>query len=157
MEEVANNDAAQPLVDAPWQARREFRRMRIDTIAGMAISNIVALAIMVGTAATLHAAGETSIGTAGDAARALQPIAGKLAFLLFSLGIIGTGLLAVPVLAGSTAYADRWAGECGQTLEPQGTTAKQLQITDRWPSARVTCRYRSTTGGAARPGRYTGR
>ena len=105
VEEVANNADAEPLIDAPWQARREFRRMRIDTFAGMAVSNLVAIAIMIGTAATLHAAGKTSIDTAADAARALQPIAGSFAFLLFSLGIIGTGLLAVPVLAGSTAYA----------------------------------------------------
>lgn len=105
VEEVANDAEAAPLVDAPWQARREFRRMRFDTFSGMAISNLVAIAIMIGTAATLHAAGKTSIETAADAAHALQPIAGSFAFLLFSLGIIGTGLLAVPVLAGSAAYA----------------------------------------------------
>jgi len=71
----------------------------------MAASNLVAIAIMIGTAATLHAAGKTDIGTAADAARALQPIAGRFAFLIFSLGIVGTGLLAIPVLAGSAAYA----------------------------------------------------
>ena len=64
-----------------------------------------AIAIMIGTAATLHAENLTTIETAADAARALRPIAGHFAFLLFSLGIIGTGLLAVPVLAGSAAYA----------------------------------------------------
>ncbi len=79
--------------------------MRVDTLVGMAVSNLVALAIMISTAATLHAAGKTDIQTAADAARALQPIAGKFAFLLFSLGIIGTGMLAIPVLAGSAAYA----------------------------------------------------
>lgn len=105
VEEVVNDEQAEALVDAPWQARREFRRMRLDTFAGMAVSNIVALAIMIATAATLHAAGKTSIETAAEAAGALQPIAGNFAFLLFSLGIIGTGLLAVPVLAGSSAYA----------------------------------------------------
>ena len=79
--------------------------MRVDTIAGMAVSNLVALAIMISTAATLHAAGKTDIQTAAQAAQALQPIAGKFAFLLFSLAIIGTGMLAIPVLAGSAAYA----------------------------------------------------
>ena len=105
VEEVNQTQGAQPLVADGAQAPREFRRMRLDTFAGMAISNLVAIAIIIGTAATLHAAGKTSIDTAADAARALQPVAGKFAFLLFSLGIIGTGLLAVPVLAGSAAYA----------------------------------------------------
>ena len=105
VEEVEADDASEPLVDAPWQARRAFRRMRLDTFFGMAVSNLVALAIIMGTAATLHAAGKTDIATAADAARALEPVAGKFAFLIFSLGIIGTGLLAVPVLAGSAAYA----------------------------------------------------
>jgi len=105
VEEVKQDAKAEPLVDAPWQARREFRRMRLDTFAGMAVSNIVALAIMIGTAATLHAKGINTITTAADAAKALEPVAGKFAFLLFALGIIGTGLLAVPVLAGSAAYA----------------------------------------------------
>ncbi|WP_010188037.1 divalent metal cation transporter [Sphingomonas sp. PAMC 26605] len=79
--------------------------MRLDTFGGMAICNLVAIAIMIGTAATLHAAGKTDINTAADAAQALRPVAGQFAFLLFALGIIGTGLLAVPVLAGSAAYA----------------------------------------------------
>jgi NRAMP (natural resistance-associated macrophage protein)-like metal ion transporter len=105
VEDVDQNDAAEPLVDAPWQARREFRRMRLDTFAGMAVSNLVAIAIMIGTAATLNASGHSDIQTAADAAKALEPVAGKFAFLLFALGIIGTGLLAVPVLAGSAAFA----------------------------------------------------
>ena len=105
VEEVDQDDAKQPLKVAPHQARAEFRRIRIDTIAGMAVSNLVALAIMIGTAATLHATGRTDIQSAADAARALQPVAGRFAFLIFSLGIIGTGLLAIPVLAGSAAYA----------------------------------------------------
>jgi Mn2+/Fe2+ NRAMP family transporter len=79
--------------------------MRIDTIAGMAVTNLVALAIMISTAATLHAAGKTDIQSAAQAAEALKPIAGNFAFALFSLGIIGTGMLAIPVLAGSAAYA----------------------------------------------------
>jgi NRAMP (natural resistance-associated macrophage protein)-like metal ion transporter len=105
VEEVDQDPNKHALKEAPREAPREFRRIRFDTFAGMAISNLVALAIMIGTAATLHAAGKTQIDTAADAAKALQPLAGEFAFLLFSLGIIGTGLLAIPVLAGSTAYA----------------------------------------------------
>lgn len=120
VEEVRQDDAAEPLVDAPWQARREFRRMKLDTFAGMAVSNIVALAIMLGTAATLHAQGTTAIATAADAAKALQPVAGRFAFLLFALGIVGTGLLAVPVLAGSAAYAigESRGWKCGLEHKP---------------------------------------
>ncbi|GGB43447.1 iron transporter [Sphingomonas metalli] len=119
-EEVHRNPHEEPLVDAPWQARREFRRMRLDTFVGMAVSNLVAIAIMIGTAATLHAAGMSSINTAADAAKALQPVAGRFAFLLFSLGIIGTGLLAVPVLAGSAAYAigESRGWKCGLDQRP---------------------------------------
>jgi Mn2+/Fe2+ NRAMP family transporter len=94
-----------PLKEAPDQAKGEFRRMKIDTFAGMAISNIVAIAIMISTAATLNVAGKHDVTSAAQAAEALRPIAGHFAFLLFALGIIGTGLLAVPILAGSAAYA----------------------------------------------------
>jgi Mn2+/Fe2+ NRAMP family transporter len=80
-------------------------RIEFDTYAGMIFSNLIALAIIVGTAATLHASGKTEIATAADAAAALKPIAGDFAFTIFALGIVGTGLLAVPVLAGSAAYA----------------------------------------------------
>lgn len=105
VEEIADRAGERPLREDGEAAERELARIRIDTWSGMALSNIVAIAIMIGTAATLHAAGKTSIETAADAAAALQPIAGRFSFLLFSLGIIGTGLLAVPVLAGSAAYA----------------------------------------------------
>jgi len=105
VEEVDRDEAKHALNDAPDEAAGEFRRINLDTFAGMAVSNLVALAIMIGTAATLHASGKTDIATAADAASALKPIAGHFAFLLFSLGIIGTGMLAIPVLAGSTAYA----------------------------------------------------
>ena len=71
----------------------------------MLVSNLIAIAIIIATAATLHQHGVTNINTAADAASALKPIAGRFAFALFSIGIIGTGLLAVPVLAGSTGYA----------------------------------------------------
>jgi NRAMP (natural resistance-associated macrophage protein)-like metal ion transporter len=93
------------LVDAPEQGRAALRRIELDTLVGMGFSNLVALAIMVTTAATLHANGTTDIQTSAQAAEALRPIAGQFAFAVFALGIIGTGLLAVPVLAGSGAYA----------------------------------------------------
>jgi len=82
----------------------EIKKMRTDTWSGMFISNLVQFFIVVATAATLFTHGVTNIGTAADAATALRPIAGQYAFLLFSLGIIGSGLLAVPILAGSASY-----------------------------------------------------
>jgi Mn2+/Fe2+ NRAMP family transporter len=105
VEEVKEREGAKPLERAPSQARREFTRIRIDTLIGMGFSNAVALFIIVSTAATLHAKGITDIQTSAQAAEALRPIAGKFVFLVFGLGIIGTGLLAVPVLAGSAAFA----------------------------------------------------
>lgn len=93
------------LVEAPNESGHAFHRIRLDTYVGMAFANLVALAIIVTTAATLHAKGVTDIETSQQAADALRPVAGNFAYLIFSLGIIGTGLLAVPVLAGSTAYA----------------------------------------------------
>jgi len=87
------------------KAEAELRRIRWDTMVGMAFSEIIAFFIMLTAAATLHAAGKTDIQTSAEAAQALKPIAGPLAFALFSAGIIGTGLLALPVLAGSAAYA----------------------------------------------------
>jgi len=82
-----------------------FRRISFDTWTGMAFSNLVAFSIIVTTGATLHASGITTIVTAAQAAEALRPVAGELTFVLFAAGIIGTGMLAVPVLAGSAAYA----------------------------------------------------
>jgi Mn2+/Fe2+ NRAMP family transporter len=105
VEELNHHADQKPLTEDPAEAPGAFARMRIDTIAGMALSNLVGLAIMIATAATLHAAGHTNIQTAAEAARALEPLAGKFAFLLFTVGIVGTGLLAIPVLAGSAAYA----------------------------------------------------
>jgi Mn2+/Fe2+ NRAMP family transporter len=89
----------------PEQARAHFRRIKVDTYVGMIFSNSIALCIMLTTAATLHAAGVTQIASASQAAEALRPLAGDFAFLLFAAGIVGTGLLAVPILAGSAAYA----------------------------------------------------
>jgi Mn2+/Fe2+ NRAMP family transporter len=94
-----------PLVAAPRQAPGAFSRIRLDTYFGMAISNLVALAIIITAAATLHANGSTDDQTLQQAAEVLRPVAGRFAFLIFALGIIGTGLLAVPVLVGSAAYA----------------------------------------------------
>ncbi|MGA3398117.1 MAG: Nramp family divalent metal transporter [Acetobacteraceae bacterium] len=96
---------AQPLLDAPEQAPAEIGRMRFDTYIGMAYSNVVSLFIIVSTAATLNAHGVTDIQTSSQAAEALRPIAGMFTFTLFAGGIIGIGLLAVPVLAGTGAYA----------------------------------------------------
>lgn len=86
-------------------ARGHLRRIRWDTYIGMGFSNLVAFFIILSAAATLNRAGVTDIQTSAQAAEALRPLAGEFAFLLFSLGIIGTGMLAVPVLAGSAAYA----------------------------------------------------
>ncbi len=89
----------------PADVRHHLRRIKADTIVGMSFSNLIAFFIILSTAATLHAAGVTDIQTSAQAAEALRPVAGEFTFLLFSLGIIGTGMLAVPVLAGSAAYA----------------------------------------------------
>ena len=94
-----------PLVRAPAQAPAALRRIRIDTLVGMAVAVLVGLAITVTTAATLHAHGVTKVEGSAQVAEALRPAAGPLALAVFALGIIGTGLLAVPVLAGSAAYA----------------------------------------------------
>lgn len=94
-----------PLHDHPEQAVRQLRRIKIDTYLGMGFSNLIAFFIMLTTATTLYAHGVRDIQSSAQAAEALRPIAGKFAFLLFSMGIIGTGLLAVPVLAGSSAFA----------------------------------------------------
>jgi len=105
VEEEMENPVSKPLKDAPEQAPMELERIRLDTYIGMGFSNIVALFIIIATAATLHAHGVTDIQSSSQAAEALRPIAGKFAFWVFALGIIGTGMLALPVLAGSAAYA----------------------------------------------------
>ena len=105
VEEQRATPGHEPLREAPDQAAHHLDRIKVDTWVGMTFSNGIALCIMLTTAATLHVQGVTSIDTAEQAAAALRPIAGNFAFLLFSAGIVGTGLLAVPVLAGSAAYA----------------------------------------------------
>ncbi len=105
VEEERENRTAKPLLRAPWQAKREFARIRLDTIIGMLISNAIAFFIVVTTAATLHARGVTNINTAADAAEALRSVAGPFTFVVFAAGMVGTGLLALPVLSGSAAFA----------------------------------------------------
>jgi Mn2+/Fe2+ NRAMP family transporter len=120
VEEIEQDPQAKALVRAPNGAKREIRRIRLDTFVGIAVSNVVALAIITSTAATLHAAGKTEIASAADVAEALRPLAGEFAFFIFSLGLIGTGLLSLPVLAGSAAYpfgeAQGW--KCGLENKP---------------------------------------
>ncbi len=105
VEEIKERPGARPLFRAPEQARVEFSRIRWDTYIGMGLSNLVALFIVLTTAATLHAHGVTNIQTSAQAAEALRPIAGPGVFVVFALGIVGTGLLALPVLGSSAAYA----------------------------------------------------
>jgi Mn2+/Fe2+ NRAMP family transporter len=93
------------LVRNPRKAGREIRRIRWDTWSGMFFSDITAYFIILATAVTLHVAGVTNIDSAAKAASALKPIAGKFAYALFALGILGVGMIGVPVLAGSAGYA----------------------------------------------------
>jgi Mn2+/Fe2+ NRAMP family transporter len=94
-----------PLMHDRRAANRELRRIGWDTWSGMAYSNIIAYVIILATAVTLNRAGVTNIETAAQAASALRPLAGEFAFILFALGILGVGLIGVPVLAGAGAYA----------------------------------------------------
>jgi len=121
VEEVTQNEGEKPLKAVPSQAPKQLDRIRIDTYVGMAFSNIVAFFIILTAAATLHAGGITEISTSAQAAKALEPLAGRFAFLLFVCGIVGTGLLAVPVLAASACYgigeACRW--RCSLERKPR--------------------------------------
>jgi len=105
VEDEKERPGALALTRAPEQARSEFSRIRIDTYLGMAISNVIAFFIVVTTATTLHAHGITNIQTSAEAAEALRAVAGQFTFVVFAAGIIGTGMLTLPVLAGSAAYA----------------------------------------------------
>jgi len=100
MEDVGDGPA-----HSPRTVRHHLRRIKADTIVGMTFSNLVAFFIILSTGATLHLSGINHIQSSAQAAEALRPIAGDFTFLLFAMGIIGTGLLAVPVLAGSAGYA----------------------------------------------------
>src|SRR5690242_9991588 len=114
-----------PLKEKHSGAEKEFSRIRLDTLIGMAFSNLIAIAIIITTASTLHVQGKTDIQSSAQAAEALKPIAGPLAELVFAIGIVGTGLLAIPVLAGSTAYAigegRRW--KVGLSRKPKEAVA----------------------------------
>ena len=105
VEEIHRVAEDQPLLRAPAQRAAQFKRLRLDTIVGMGFSNLIAFFMIVASAATLHQQGISHVETTTQAAQALKPIAGNFAFVLFAAGIIGTGLLALPVLAGSAAYA----------------------------------------------------
>lgn len=117
VEEMARGRKRQPLRLLNRDSHPEINRIALDTTVGMVFSNLIAFFIILTTAVTLHANGIREIQTAADAANALRPIAGNLTFLLFALGIIGTGLLAVPVLAGSAAYGVAEAFGWPSTLE----------------------------------------
>ena len=117
VEELNAQPGAKALRDTPALARADFTRIKVDTYVGMGFSNLVAFFIMLTTAVTLNVHGITDIESASQAATALRPVAGEFAFLLFSLGIVGTGMLAVPVLAGSAAYAMAGAFRWQNSLE----------------------------------------
>jgi Mn2+/Fe2+ NRAMP family transporter len=126
VEELQADPAAAPLKRAPRQVRRQLRRIKLDTAIGMGFSNLVAWSIMLTTAVTLNAHGIFHVGSSAQAAAALRPIAGELAFALFALGIIGTGLLAIPVLAGSAAYAMAGALNWRSSLELEPQAARKF-------------------------------
>lgn len=105
VEEMQAKPRQKPLRSAPRQASSQFQRIRVDTCLGMAMSNLIGYFIILTVAVTLNSHGQTRIDNAAQAAEALRPIAGPIAGLLFAAGIVGTGLLALPVLAGSAAYA----------------------------------------------------
>jgi Mn2+/Fe2+ NRAMP family transporter len=125
-EEIEDMQAsrAAPLVNDAREADRELRRIRWDTWSGMLYSDITAYFIILATAVTLHAAGITNIETAAQAASALRPLAGDYAFVLFALGILGVGLIGVPVLAGSAAYELSEAMGWKWGLERKATDAR---------------------------------
>ncbi len=125
VEDEEGDPSAGPLKTHPDEAPLQLARINWETGIGMAVSNLVAFFIILTTAATLHANGQTDIANTQQAAEALKPIAGEAAFLLFSLGIVGTGLLAVPVLAASAAYA------VGETRD--WTIGLECKPSEAWP------------------------
>ncbi|MDE2401848.1 MAG: divalent metal cation transporter [Burkholderiales bacterium] len=126
VEEQRTHPGELPLKGALEQADAALHRIKVDTSIGMAFSNLVAFFIVLTTAVTLNLNGITDIQTSAQAASALRPIAGEFAFMLFSLGIIGTGLLAVPVLAGSAAYAMAGAFKWESSLELKPSAARKF-------------------------------
>ena len=128
-EDVRTTAADQPLKQKPVQAPVQLDRIRADTVIGMACSNIVAFFIILTTATTLHAHGQTDIQTATQAAKAIEPLAGRFTFLLFAAGIVGTGMLAIPILAGSAAYGVSEAFNWPASLERKPQKAKGFYVT----------------------------
>lgn len=129
VEDVTLNSAEHPLKGAPKQAPAQLGRIRVDTYLGMAFSNLVAFFIILTAASTLYSHGIHDIQTADQAARALEPLAGKFAFSLFAAGIVGSGLLAVPVLAGSAAYAVSEVFQWRASLQSKPRRASQFYVT----------------------------
>ena len=126
VEEVRVDPTQQALTKSPEQAAEQFDRIRADTYFGMAVSNVIAFFIILTAASTLHQNGILDVQTSAQAAKALEPIAGRFAFLLFASGIIGTGLLAVPVLAGSAAYS------VAETFKWKGSLQRKPQRAKRF-------------------------
>lgn len=126
VEEQHADPRAHPLRRAPSEAPLNFRRIKLDTYIGMGFSNLVAFFIILTTSLTLHSHGISDIQTSAQAATALRPLAGEFAFLLFTLGIVGTGLLALPVLAGSAAYAIAETFKWKNSLELKPLMAKKF-------------------------------
>jgi NRAMP (natural resistance-associated macrophage protein)-like metal ion transporter len=124
VEDTKAEPLREPLLRRPDQGPDALSRIRLDTLVGMGISNLVAIAIMATAAATLHVHGVHELSSAAQAAETLKPIAGNFAFALFALGIVGTGLLSVPVLAGSAAYALGEARKWPVGLSKQPSQAK---------------------------------
>jgi NRAMP (natural resistance-associated macrophage protein)-like metal ion transporter len=126
VEQLRSDPQAAPVKHAPWQARFHLSRIQIDTYVGMGFSNLVGFFIILTAALTLHAHGITSVESSDQAAEALRPIAGNFAFALFAIGIIGTGLLGLPVLAGSAAYAAAGTFKWRHSLELKPALAKEF-------------------------------
>src|SRR3984957_7997398 len=123
VEEMNQGKISRPLRELTRGGDPELDRIRIDTAVGMVFSNVIAFSIILTTAAVLNAHGVTNINSATEAAEALRPLAGNFTFLLFALGIIGTGMLAIPVLAGSAAYGVSEAFGWPATLEAKAPDA----------------------------------
>jgi NRAMP (natural resistance-associated macrophage protein)-like metal ion transporter len=126
VEEIELAPQENALKESPRQAPKQIQRIKADTYVGMGISNLIAFFIILTAAVTLHAHGKTDIQSAAQAAEALRPVAGNFAFALFTLGIVGTGLLAVPVLAGSAAYAVSGVFGWPASLERKALQAKRF-------------------------------
>jgi Mn2+/Fe2+ NRAMP family transporter len=126
VEEEEDDPNQHPLNEDPAEANAALKSIRSDTLIGVAFANVTALCIMIVAAVTLHEAGMTNIQTAADAATALRPLAGDGAFIVFAIGIVGTGLLALPVLAGSAGYAIAELIGCAKGLERKPNEAKKF-------------------------------